>query len=215
VTFIGGRLTIMDESPVYQSYATDPATLYGAMARTRKALWHVEDLRLLYGRVFRFGAAELAERWEVSAASVAEAVEVLAAGGLVERWPDAPGGPVFLLSSYAAELLGLELDATGRRWRHRNARKRADQIRRRAKVKSETDAGVDLDSFTEDDMIRAFIDERRPTILLGERLQWNGPASLRRPWLPWLGCWGYCPGCFDRPPTASRTCLLCDDKPAR
>lgn len=201
----------MDECPVYQTYATDPATLYGALARSRRALWGLDDLRLLYARIFRFTATELAERWEVAAASVAEAAGVLVAGGLVERW-DAPQGLVFILSSWSAETLGIELDDTGRRWRPLNARKRADQIRKRARVKSATDAGVDLEAVAEDH-VAIFLDERRPSILLGERLQWDGPLAMKRRWSVALGRWTICAGCHDRRPTASRTCLLCSDEP--
>lgn len=193
------------------TYTTDAPHLFAALGSNRRALWHLTDLAMLFDRVYRFDT-DPPTCYAVDLAALALAVAELVDAGAVESW-NHPDGPAYILSAHSAELLDIELDNTGRRWRPRGRSPRVKN-KRRKDVKTATDAGVDLEHFEEECAPELDFTPPRPTILLGERLQWNGPRAMSRHWDVIMNCWTVCPGCFDALPTPSRYCLCCDNKPA-
>jgi hypothetical protein len=149
----------------------------------------------------------------------------------VDLLADAPAGPLrWVLTPLAAERLGLRLDAESARWVPAAAPAEPPRKARRGRTVCETDLNGEpddpgpLDSFpdpgapdpaevvaaAEEADARAPRKRSRadhppalpqPTILLGERLIWDGPRwTETKP----------CPGCRGRRLTAARYCLVCE-----
>src|SRR4051794_13867879 len=84
----------------------------------------------------------------LGAAAAAGGVALLLDSGLVELWPDHPGGPALVLSSLAAYRLGVELEAPGEgtsgRWVPAGTT-RAERV-----PKSRTRTATEADAFAAD-----------------------------------------------------------------
>jgi hypothetical protein len=174
---------------------------------------------------------DLAGATGADAAEVEPALAELAAAGWVEPWEPDPDGPArCVLTPLAAARLGLRLDAESARWVPAAAPAEPPRKARRGKQVCETDLNGEpddpgpLDSFPDPgapdpaevvaaaDEVEARAPRKRsradhppalprPTILLGERLIWDGPRwTETKP----------CPGCRGRRLTAARYCLCCD-----
>jgi hypothetical protein len=174
---------------------------------------------------------DLAGATGADAAEVEPALAELAAAGWVEPWEPDPDGPArCVLTPLAAARLGLRLDAESARWVPAAAPAEPPRKARRGKQVCETDLNGEpddpgpLDSFPDPgapdpaevvaaaDEVEARAPRKRsradhppalprPTILLGERLIWDGPRwTETKP----------CPGCRGRRLTAARYCLVCE-----
>jgi hypothetical protein len=174
---------------------------------------------------------DLAGATGADAAEVEPVLAEMEAAGWVEPWEPDPSGPArCVLTPLAAERLGLRLDAESARWVPAAAPAEPPRKARRGKQVCETDLNGEpddpgpLDSFpdpgaadpaeavAEAEWVEATAPRKRsradhppglprPTILLGERLIWDGPRwTQTRP----------CPGCRGHRLTAARYCLICD-----
>jgi hypothetical protein len=154
----------------------------------------------------------------------------MAAAGLVEWWEHPTKGLGVCLSALTAGQLGLEMADDGRRWVPAGSDEEPPRLRhrpRRVLVESDMDdpgdpvaldelpdpgaadpaeavaAAEDVESRAPRKRSRADYAPAlpRPTVLLGERLQWQGPRwAESKP----------CPGCRGRRLTAARYCLVCE-----
>jgi hypothetical protein len=172
--------------------------------------------------------ARLAGQLGAEAAELMARFSEMAEAGLVEWWDHPDEGWGVCLSSRAAGQLGLELDADGRRWVTAGHAADAGGRRPRHEVLeadlADPNGPVALDELPDPgapdpaEVVAAAeeADARaprkrsradhppalpRPTILLGERLIWDGPRwTETKP----------CPGCRGRRLTAARYCLVCE-----
>lgn len=144
--------------------------------------------------------ADLASRFPAAGdEALLDALADLEARGDLATWMDRPEGAAVTLSHYTAWRLGLELDDHGRQWRRYSVRRRPFKVGR---IVIALAAKQDLSDRCPPSkaMPLGFAGER-PTVLLGERLVWHGPAWVAlRP----------CRGCGGGPLDASEFCLLCE-----
>lgn len=202
----------MDE-PTGWTATTDE--VWAVMTASRQALLTPLEVR---------GRLGLRGDGRATAESVLDALASLDAEGHVETWEGAE--PRVILSSHAAEGLGLALSDSGERWEDATKKNRPHRMKRRKRLKNETETGVRqqrrADPSSPDPLAPDGDGFAPPRVLLGEGLIWQGPRwAASRP----------CPGCSRdrwlvdrlegvkaarhwRTELQSRTCLLCSSRVA-
>jgi hypothetical protein len=168
--------------------------IIGTIGKRGRALWPIALL------VARLG--------DVDRDAVLDAAAELEHEGRICTWAEAKGGPAITLSPLEAERQGLELDDTSRKWRRRvpGGRKRPIRIKRQ------------IVEVAEIEDWRPWLPEDGPlpTILMGERLMWNGPEQMHeRKYQVLTKCYLFCVGCRDEKKSAARYCLCCDNRPPK
>lgn len=189
-----------DSATATLSVASEILRILGTIGKTGRALWPIALL------IARFPATE--------AEAVLDAAAELEHEGRIVTWAEAKGGPAVMLSPWEAWNQGIELDDSSRRWRRRrvspgNWTTLYDNHQRPIRIKRlviETVAHVE-------DRTRFVGDGPLPTVLLGERLMWNGPEQMhQRRYQVLTKCYVDCVGCLDRPKSSDRYCLCCDNR---
>lgn len=134
----------MESMATVAVYSVDAETVFGLLASSRRALHPLDRITRLFGSRSRRGEQGEWEDLRVDPECIAGAVATLYADGKVELWEVPDAMPAVILSASSAELLGIELSTSGRRWRARGATHRAARIRRRERVRRELADGMDF-----------------------------------------------------------------------
>ncbi len=202
----------MDELP---GWAATTVEVWAVLTASRQALLTPAEVR---------GRLGLRGDGRATPESVLDALANLDAEGYVETWEGAE--PRVILSSHAAEGMGLALSDNGEKWEEATKKNRPHRMKRRKRLKNETETGVRqqrrADPSSPDPLAPDGDGFAPPRVLLGEGLIWQGPKwAASRP----------CPGRSRdrwrvdrldgvkaarhwRTELQSRTCLLCSSRVA-
>lgn len=178
-------------------YQADIEAVWSRLATTNakhwvRALWTVDQLAGLFPSAAKSYGQELVKT-TVDVYTVEAALEAMVAAGDVARWqlPDQP--TLYVLSAIGAAKAGLRLHADSSRWLSRRSKagwdndRELDALRKAARSPSCRDPMERHPDPTCRDPATLDWDRCvRPRVLLGERLQWNGPAWAES---------SPCPGC--------------------